>query len=76
MCDFCINYRERCDAIRPALQQKLIDDTKLSQLKQIEEKNMIKLAEKDLESAWSEVSQNVYSQRVRIWYLLIFPDDV
>lgn len=62
-------YRERCDAIRPALRQKLIDDTKLSQMKQIEEKNIIRLADKDFEAAWSEVSQNVYSQRVRIIFV-------
>lgn len=69
-------YRERCDAIRPALRQKLIDDTKLSQMKQIEERNLIKLAEKDFEAAWSEVSQNVYNQRVRIFFFLIFPDNI
>lgn len=51
------------DDIRPILQQKLLDDVKVCQLKQIEEKKRLKAIENDNQNMWLEVRNRMIEEQ-------------
>lgn len=66
-------FSERCDAVRPIMQQQLLDESKRVQLVQIEERKALKAINKDFENLWHSVGMKRHEQLVRYWSLSLIP---
>lgn len=56
--------RLNCHELRPRLQQALLEDSKKSQLEQIEERQRLKQIEHDEEDMWLEVQRRTYEDQL------------
>lgn len=56
---------ERCDAVRPIMQQQLLEESKRVQLYQIEERKSLKAMAKDYDNMWHDVGLKRQMEQVR-----------